>query len=113
MTARVYLSGPISGMPEGNRSAFAEAREMLAAKPSVEIVSPFDLYEPAGPALHCAALRWCEAMVACLSALERCSYIYLLDGWQRSAGAWREYETALTLGVYVIFERAGRARRTA
>ena len=39
-----------------------------------------------------------------LAVLVRCSHIFLLNGWERSAGAKRELKIALDLGLEVVLE---------
>lgn len=103
---RVYVAGPISGQPGGNRDAFERARTEIEAHPGVRAVVPFDLYEPSLESAKCPALVWTEAMLACLPAVESAHYIYLLDGWQHSRGAYREAMTAFARKIPFLFEEA-------
>lgn len=47
---RVYLSGPITGMSNHNREAFARAAEVLRKMPNVEtVVNPHDIVRDGNP----------------------------------------------------------------
>jgi hypothetical protein len=43
-------------------------------------------------------------MDICLRLLDRCDTIYMLDGWQQSKGANREYGYALAKDMMIIKE---------
>jgi len=95
---KIYLSGGITGLPDGNRHAFATAEshwqngEHTAVNPHVLCAnipegSPWEVY-----------------MRECLVALYLCDAIYMLKGWQSSKGATAEYEKAVQLGLKVMYE---------
>jgi hypothetical protein len=91
---RIYISGPISNMPDLNRPAFARAAKMLQES-GYEPVNPFDVCpEPAS---------WEEAMRADIKALMDCDGIALLPGWEKSRGARLEKLNADALGIRPIF----------
>lgn len=79
---RIYISGPMSGMPEHNFPAFnAEAARLRAL--GYDVVNPAELNpEP--------EKTWHDCLRTDLMELLTCDAIALLAGWQKSAGAtWR------------------------
>ncbi len=82
---RVYISGPISGVPpEKVRAAFDEAA-MEILRLGGEPVDPSRLPEPAGQPQHHDYLR------RDLEELSNCDLMVLLDGWWNSSGCLREF----------------------
>lgn len=98
-----YLSGPISGHPDGNRPAF-DLYERLLRDAGYEVVNPHRVFTeplPADPAQKRA--HWQRAMRADLRALMDCDLIALIPGWAASEGARWEFETAARLGMQTLF----------
>jgi hypothetical protein len=95
---RLYLAGPISGHPDGNAAAFAEAEQYLRDA-GYDVVNPRrDV--PLGTA-HTAA------MYADLrQLLERCTGVALLTGWEESPGACLEVLVAGAVGYPIRGWRA-------
>jgi nucleoside 2-deoxyribosyltransferase len=99
----VYISGPITGKPAGNRPAFDAAAAALRER-GFDVVNPHEVFTeplPADPAQHRA--HWQRAMRADLRALTDCDAIALLPGWQASEGALWEVDTARRLGLGEVF----------
>jgi len=98
MTKRVYISGPITGRPNGNQEAFYAAAEHLLSLGHVP-VNPHDVCYllPAGS-------TWVDYMKECIIALCRCQEIYMLRDWWRSRGARVEWFLARVLGLRVNYE---------
>jgi hypothetical protein len=92
---RVYLSGPMSGLPELNFPAFHAAAARLRAD-GLEVVNPAEI-NPGG------ALSWEQCMRADIKALCDCDAIVLLPGWEGSKGAHLELHVAHRLGMEVRF----------
>ena len=91
---RVYLSGPMSGLPELNYPTFHfKAAELRARGWHVE--NPAE-----NPAPPCGS--WRGYMRMALWQLVSCEAIYLLPGWEGSKGARLEYSIAQSLGLEVI-----------
>lgn len=86
---RIYISGPISGLPyEAVRRRFERDKRDLAA--AFEPVSPLENgLPPEAP--------WEEHMKRDLEILATCDGIYLQTGWENSKGCRIELNTALTL----------------
>lgn len=90
----VYLSGPMTGLPEANFPAFnAEAARLR--KLGHTVVNPAEICaDPATP--------WEACMRADIKALCDCSTLALLPGWETSKGAHLELHIAHRLGLNVI-----------
>ena len=84
---KVYIAGPMTGLPQFNRPAFHQAALNLS----------FEHHVPLNPAI----------LPDGLTMLQRADAIYLLTGWQFSAGARAEHALALKLGLEVIEQKTG------
>ena len=120
---RIYLSGPITNMPDLNRPAFDAAEKRLTSYGHF-IINPHDLTPIFGtaeeiaksfeelydPAYFESAVRPSLArcvMSADLAAVRSCDAIYLLRGWETSRGAKKELAEALAHGLQVMQEGDG------
>lgn len=94
---RIYVAGPITGMPELNYPAFHEAAARLRAK-GWHVENPAENPDP-----HVdASCHWTAYMRMGLSQVATCHAIYLLPGWQKSKGASLEYMVAQQLGLQIL-----------
>lgn len=94
---RVYVAGPMSGLPDMNYPAFHEAAARLRAK-GWHVENPAENPDP-----HVdASCHWTAYMRMGVSQLMTCHAIYLLPGWQQSKGASLEYLIAQRLGLQVM-----------
>ena len=91
---KVYISGPISNNPH-YRDQFAEAEDYLADL-GVEIVNPVSLADALPP------MNYGEYMKIDLQLLELCDAIYMVEGWEDSAGAKLEYHYARVWNKQVL-----------
>jgi hypothetical protein len=90
---RIYLSGPMTGLPDENRPAFnAEAARLRALGYQVE--NPAELNPPGTPRHICMRVD--------IQALLGCDTIALLPGWTDSAGATVERACAVQFGFRTI-----------
>ena len=89
---RVYLSGPMSGIPDHNFPAFHEWAARLRAE-GFEVVSPAEIEE---------AGSWEMCLRKDMRELPTCDAIALMPGWERSKGAHLELHVAHRLGMEVI-----------
>lgn len=87
---KVYVAGPMTGYPELNYPAFAEASARLRAL-GFEVVSPAELNPIETPYL--------AAMKNDIRALVDCDHILMLDGWEKSKGATLENHIAQVLDI--------------
>jgi hypothetical protein len=92
---KVYVSGPMTGLPDLGRPAFDRAAAVLRAG-GLHVVSPAEVVQK-DP--HC----WRSCMRADLRLLLDCSAIVMLPGWESSRGARLELQVAHELGLCVFF----------
>jgi hypothetical protein len=88
----VYISGPMTGLPDNNFPAFIEAKKMLE-KIGHGVVSPVDAPK---------SDSWEEYMRHDIRLLSMCNAIYYLPGYGNSRGAMLEKIIADELGLEVI-----------
>ncbi len=88
---RIYIAGPMSGLPELNYPAFnARAAELRARG--------FHVENPAeNPVPVCGS--WEGYMRMAIAQLVTCDAIDLLPGWSSSRGATVEFGLAMNLGI--------------
>lgn len=98
MLRKIYIAGKISGTDDFIER-FANAQKELESQ-GYSVVNPAlvnsnmpkdTLYE--------------EYMKMGLTMLDMCDSIYMLDGWEKSCGANREYGYALAKDKRIIFEQ--------
>lgn len=94
---KIYISGPISGIPEDRvREVFAQAEKQIEA---------FG-HEPVNPLNNGldASATWEEHMARDVYMLLGCDAIYLLKNWGNSQGARIEANIATERGMEVIHQ---------
>lgn len=91
---RIYISGPMTGLPKLNIPAFHAEAERLR-KLGHEVVNPVELNRYPTPS-------WRECMRNDLRALLDCDTVAVLDGWQHSKGASLEVDIAQKLGMQIL-----------
>lgn len=97
---RIYLSGPMTGIPDFNFPAFNAAAESLRAQ-------GFHVENPADHGVVDGA-EWGDYLRHDIARLVTCEAIALLPGWERSRGARFEREIADRLNmrtIYLEFDR--------
>lgn len=85
---KIYLAGPMTGLPDFNRPAFFRQAEQVAASGHI-VLNPAVL--PLGLAHH-------EYMAICLPMVEIADELLMLPGWEQSKGAKMEHSKAQDLG---------------
>lgn len=101
---RVYLSGPMTGIPDNNFPAFHAWAARLRAQ-GFDVVSPAEIQE---------AGTWEMCLRKDMRELPTCDAIALMPGWERSKGAHLELHVAHRLGMEVMhlqFDMAAHLRR--
>lgn len=92
---RIYIAGPMTGLPEFNFPAFnAKAAELRAQGWHVENPAEHGVIEGA---------EWADYMAYDLTRLGTCGALHLLPGWQKSKGASLEMAIAHELGMAIFF----------
>lgn len=90
---KLYVAGPMTGLPEFNYPAFREATERLVAL-GWAVEDPSTNVNPTPDDYH----GWLRAGLA---QLITCQGVALLEGWEASGGARLEVNVAATLGMHV------------
>ena len=93
---KVYISGKISGLPQGRvEKKFKDAENWLRTEG----------YTPVNPAgLQIPGLEYEDYMTIDLAMLSVCDAIFMLSDWIDSPGAIREHARALELGLKFMYE---------
>ena len=96
--ARLYVAGPMTGLPGHNYAAFDGAAALLAERGYL-VENPTEneqlFKDRVGPPHYTEYLR------AGLAQLLRCNGVAVLEGWWKSGGARWEVQTAGMLGLEV------------
>lgn len=90
---RIYVAGPMTGLPEFNYPAFFNAATLLRAI-GHDVEDPSANENPTPGDYH----GWLRAGLA---QLITCDAVALLPGWEASNGARLEVNVAATLGLRV------------
>lgn len=96
---KIYIAGPMSGLIEFNRPAFMFTAEKLTGRGHTAL----------NPAILPDGLLQAEYMDICLAMLRCADAIYMLEGWEHSAGARAENALAEKLEMEIIFQEEERA----
>lgn len=89
---RIYISGPMTGLPDFNYPAFNQAAAELRAQG----------YHVENPAENPERSTWAEYMKSAVAQLTACDMIKMLPGWEESRGAIIEHKLAQDLGIEVM-----------
>lgn len=91
---RIYVAGPMTGLPALNFPAFhAEASRLRAL--GHDAINPAEINTDPNA-------DWHQCMRADIAALVTCDAIQLLPGWRKSRGATLEHDIAVRLGLDVF-----------
>jgi len=88
---KLYVAGPMTGLPEFNYPAFFEAEKRL---------QKFG-YETVNPARQEDGLSWADYMRLGVGDVLTVDGVAVLDGWEQSRGARLEVHVAIELGLPV------------
>jgi nucleoside 2-deoxyribosyltransferase len=102
MIKRLYLAGPMSGIPQLNFPRFHEEAARLRAL-GYEVVNPAELNNEDPNAVFSSKAEkedhWRKCMRVDIKHLLTCDSVALLEGWTASRGARLEQHVALELGM--------------
>lgn len=90
---KIYIAGPMTGLPDNNYPAFHAAAVQLRAQGHM-MADPAENEAPS-----CGT--WLGYMRLALAQLILCDAVHLLPGWSRSRGAMVEFTLAKGLGLEV------------
>ena len=93
-TPTIYISGPMTGLPDFNYPAFNAAAARLRAA-GYNVVNPAEKYLP-------TSAHWSEHLRADIKAMMDCDSVATLPGWAASKGAKLELSVARPLGFTVL-----------
>lgn len=99
---RIYIAGPMTGLPEFNYPAFNQEAARLRSL-GYEVANPAENPEP-------PCKSWLGYMRMALGQLVNCDIVALLPGWQDSKGARIEQRLAIDLGlrIYAMHDLRGK-----
>lgn len=99
MKKKIYIAGPMTGLPGLNFPAFHGEAVWLRAMGN-EVINPAEInLDP--------TTRWEDFMRADIAQLVTCDRIHLLEGWEKSRGATLEHHIAQSLGMEITFSPRG------
>src|SRR5579884_3312460 len=98
---RVYIAGPMTGLPDYNFPAFHAAAKVLRDE-------GYDVVNPAEIAMEGDCATWYDCMRRDIPELLKCDGVFVLPGWAESKGARLEVLIAVKLGMWV---RSAHTRR--
>lgn len=91
---RLYIAGPMSGLPDFNHPAFHDAAAKLRAL-GFEVENPAENPEP-------PCKSWLGYMRMAVPQVAKVDAVVLLPGWEQSRGARVEFALATGMGLDVI-----------
>lgn len=92
---RLYVAGPMSGLPQNNYPAFNAASVELQRK-GYDVVNPAEVSIAGMKRVH-----YVDLLRADLKGLLQCDGVAVLPGWERSVGATNEVRNARLLKMPV------------
>lgn len=95
MKKKIYIAGPMTGLPDLNFPAFHGEASWLRAMGN-EVINPAEVNPD-------PATKWEDCMRADIAQLVTCDGIHMLAGWEKSRGATLEHHIALSLGMEITF----------
>ena|ERR1700677_1955618 len=95
---KVYISGPISSITDGNYYNFEKAEIKLTSQ-GHEVINPHKINKPEDHGNRAKCLR------NDIRHMTECDGIYMLYGWENSKGACLEHTIACNLEFKMMYEQ--------
>ncbi len=102
-TQTVYLSGPMTGLPDYNRAAF-DMRAEAFKKLGYSVLNPAEI-----SVTHGTDKAYSFYLKRALRMMLEADVVYVFGNWKNSKGVFVELYVARMLGMTVIFEQRGNA----
>ena len=99
MSRKIYIAGPMTGYEDFNRPAFKAFSLKLSLDGNVVL----------NPAVLPDGLEQREYMDICCAMIRCADAVFMLRGWEKSAGARAENALAEKLEMEIIFQEEDRA----
>ncbi|MEH5750278.1 DUF4406 domain-containing protein [Citrobacter freundii] len=96
----VFVAGPMTGYHDFNRAEFNAEAGVLEDRGFTVL----------NPAILPDGLEHRQYLAITISMLEQADAVFLLDGWEKSEGALREFRRARELGLIFMFQSWETAR---
>ena len=101
---RIYIAGPMRGLPDYNFPAFDAARDFLAGL-GHDVINPADLDRVSGAVVESGGHVAANSLFSVEDVLRRdfaaicsCDAVAFLPGWERSSGSLAERRVAVDVG---------------
>ena len=103
MKPKVYIAGPMRGLPDFNYPRFNACAATLR-EIGWHVVNPAEIgaYYGTPEQINADPALLAAVVSAELHALETCDAIFLLPGWEKSTGARQELAAALRYGLQIL-----------
>lgn len=110
---KIYLSGPMTGLPDRNRRAFDKQEQILLANGHT-VLNPHRLITTVAHEGPChgksTGVIEDDHLYGCyllhdIIALRECHAIMMLHGWMSSPGARAEHAYADACGMMILYEK--------
>ena len=102
----IYIAGPMTGIEDYNFPAFDAATAMWKEQ-GFDVINPAELTRKQITDLGITLDELCvreAAMNDLTNIISKATHMYMLNGWEYSAGAKAEYELAKWLGIQISYE---------
>ena len=95
---KIYIAGPMTGKPNWNAEAFAEAEQWYSDQGHTVL-------NPAShtPRVNPESITHEQYMKIALAMVDAVDLVVFLDGWEHSKGAQMEYDHAIRTGKMVDY----------
>ena len=100
---RIYISGPITNTKDFKERFQKAVKFLISEYPDATIINPSAME---GIFITKQEISHEEYMGLSFKLMDKCEYIYLLKGWQASAGCNQEYGYAIAKDIIRLYEKS-------